>query len=79
MKEMKILNRIVRIDHEGLAYEADPRHVELLVKSLGLEDCKFSSTPGTTEHDLRGEGLLEIPCRQLKQIKPAIDSNRPAI
>ena len=27
-------------------YEADPRHVELLAKSLGLENCKPVATPG---------------------------------
>ena len=45
-KEIRILNRIVRITDEGLMYEADPRHVELLAKSLGLQDCKPVATPG---------------------------------
>ena len=39
-KEMRILNRYVRITERGLSYEADPRHVELLARSLGLEDYK---------------------------------------
>ena len=39
-KEMKLLNRIVRVLDRGLAYEADPRHVELLAKALGLETCR---------------------------------------
>ena len=34
-KEMKILNRILRVCKEGLRYEADPRHVELLAKRFG--------------------------------------------
>ena len=33
-KEVRVLNRIVRIDSEGVPYEADPRHVELLGQSL---------------------------------------------
>ena len=45
-KEKRVLNRIVRIDSNGLHYEADPRHVELLAKSLGLEECKTVVTPG---------------------------------
>ena len=32
---------------EGLKYEADPRHGELLGRALGLEACKPYSTPGT--------------------------------
>ena len=36
-KEMKILNRIVRIAPDGLLYVADQMHVERLAKGLGLE------------------------------------------
>ena len=46
LKEMRVLNRIIRVVPEGLTYEADPRHVELLVRSLNLEDCKKVGTPG---------------------------------
>jgi hypothetical protein len=46
LKEMRVLNRIVRIDDYGLRYEADPRHVELLARSLNLEQCKPVVTPG---------------------------------
>ena len=35
--EIRILNRIVRITPNGVLYEADPRHHELLVRSMGLE------------------------------------------
>ena len=45
-KEIRILNRIVRIMPNGISYEADPRHAELLVKSLGLGECKPVMTPG---------------------------------
>ena len=37
-KEVRILNRILRLTGEGLLYEADPRHVEILTRSLGVED-----------------------------------------
>ena len=46
LKEMRVFNRIVRIDDHGLRYEADPRHVEELAKSLNLENCKSVVTPG---------------------------------
>ena len=45
-KEMRVLNRIVRVSPEGLSYEADPRHCELLAKSLGLQEAKTVATPG---------------------------------
>ena len=36
-KEMKLLNKILRIDDHGLLSEADPRHVALLARELDLE------------------------------------------
>ena len=45
-KEIRRLNRVLRMTPTGIAWEADPRHVELLVKSLGLEECRAVVTPG---------------------------------
>ena len=60
--EIKILNRILRLTPEGLTYEADPRHVDLLASSMNLDASKGVGTPGakdpvadyaaaTTKHD----------------------------
>lgn len=48
-REIKVLNRIARISAHGLAYEAGPRHAELLGKALGLEQCKCYGTPGSND------------------------------
>ena len=40
------MNRIIRVGQDGLKYEADPRHVELLAASLGLTGCSPVKTPG---------------------------------
>ena len=45
-KEVSILNRVVRWEKDHLRYEADPRHVEKLLRDEGLEDCKSLATPG---------------------------------
>ena len=37
----------------GLLYEADPRHAELLAKSMGLDDCKKVATPGVKKAFLK--------------------------
>ena len=37
VQEIKILNRVLRIDEGGVKYEADPRHSELLAAQLGLK------------------------------------------
>ena len=35
LKELRVLNRVLRWKGWGIAYEADPRHAELLVRALG--------------------------------------------
>ena len=46
LKEIRMLNRIIRVTPVGLLYEADPRHAELLAKSMGLDNCKHVTSPG---------------------------------
>ena len=46
IKEIRLLNRIIRITPVGLMYEADPRHAELPAKSMNLGNCKHVATPG---------------------------------
>ena len=36
--ELRILNKIVRMTADGVELEADPRHVEMVIKELGLQD-----------------------------------------
>ena len=45
-KEVRVLNRIVRWTSEGVEYEADPRHVEQIVRDLDLIGAKPVTTPG---------------------------------
>ena len=45
-KEGQVLNRVIRRTSSGWELEADLRHAELIVQSLGLEDCKTVATPG---------------------------------
>ena len=46
-KDMRVLNRIVRISGDALLYEPDPRHVELLARDLGLDmGATYRATPG---------------------------------
>ncbi len=43
-REISILNRIVKWTSEGIQYEADPRHAELIIQHLGLEGAKGCKT-----------------------------------
>lgn len=69
--EVRILNRIVHITPTGVRYEADPRHHELLVRSMGLEAGSSVITPGIKPAEpetsvVKGE---EMQC-----IAPVMDS-----
>ena len=46
LKEMRVLNRILRVTDTAILYEADLRHAEMMIKSFGLEDSKSVVTPG---------------------------------
>ena len=54
--QIKMLNRVVSLTEEGLVYEADPRHCELLVSSLNLGESNSVGTPGVkpSDRDERG-------------------------
>ena len=45
--EIRILNKVLRATSEGIELEADPRHAELVVKELGLDNAKASLVPGS--------------------------------
>ena len=45
-QEARILNRIIRVDENQISYEADPRHIELLARSLNLTTCRFTGATG---------------------------------
>ena len=50
LKQVNILYRIVSWDgSRGIVYEADPRHAEIVIDQLELQDAKDISTPGTRE------------------------------
>lgn len=53
--EGKVLHRVLRASEAGWEIEADPRHAELVIEQLGVEQEKGVATPGvpgTEEDDL---------------------------
>ena len=53
-KTVRILNRIIRWTHAGIRVEADPRHVEILTKEMGLNEANVVITPGAKAHEGNG-------------------------
>ena len=50
--DIRILNRIAAVTPEGVTYEADPRHVDILLNSLGLSAANAVVTSGMKEFDV---------------------------
>ena len=48
-KSVRILNRIATRTEEGIEYEADQRHAEMILKELVLCSARPMSTPGTID------------------------------
>ena len=44
-----LLNRVLSWNSEGIQYEADQRHVEILLETTGYQDVKGVVTPGINE------------------------------
>ena len=60
-KQIKILNRVVSWhDTQGILYEADPRHTEIIIKQLQLTEAKAASTPGTKEEGNTSENNEQL-------------------
>ena len=58
--ELRILNRVVRWGSEGLTYEADPRHADILREGIAGAARSLSS-PGTLSKDLNPEDDEALP------------------
>ena len=62
-KELRVRGRMICFTKEGLRYEPDPRHVEAVVRDLGLEEAKPTLTLWAREADGRSEkgiGMKEL-------------------
>ena len=61
-KQVNILNRIAMWDNtRGITYEADPWHVEIIIKQLQLNGAKPVSRPGTRDEGRTREGNKMLP------------------
>ena len=64
VKEVKILIKIVRLTGEGVELEADPRHAELVVRELGVGNCRTTRVPGSKMVSERSEARVTKPSRR---------------
>ena len=76
--KIRILNRILTLTKDGLVYEADPRHVDLLSGSLGLTDANSVLTPGVKdpEPDYQAEKTHEDEHDSMKDQEEKVQALR---
>ena len=58
---MTFLGRVLTWEAAGIRYEADPRHAELVIQGLGLEEGKPANTPGVPQSEMRDEDDTSNP------------------
>ena len=58
-QQVRILNRVIEWGARGLTYEADQRHVEIIIRELNLEGGKATATPGTRDDAANGSSMYE--------------------
>ena len=49
VKQLRILNRVIRWGEDGLEWEVDQRHTELFISQLDLSKAKAAVTPGVKD------------------------------
>ena len=51
VKQVKFLGRTIRREEDGFTWEADTKHVRILLEESGMEDCKSLSLPLAREDE----------------------------
>merc|ERR1711940_193151 len=60
-RSIRILNRVLEWSRDGITYESDHRHAEIIVSQLGLNSsAKSLTTPGKREEAEGGEMELTV-------------------
>ena len=57
--QVRVLNRVLTWSTDGISYEADPRHAEVVIQELGLSEAKDVATPWTKEEGTTKEDTEE--------------------
>ena len=68
VQQVRFLNRVITWEHGGLTWEPDPRHVELIVRQLGLENAKPLKVPGVKEETRRTKKEMEADIAGIQHI-----------
>ena len=59
--DVRILNPVLRWTFEGIEYEPDQRHAELVIQRMGLETGKPSGVTGVATDNLKDDEREKYP------------------
>ncbi len=60
-REVKILNRTLRWTQDGIEYESDPKHAELVVRECEVETGRIARFPGSKKDESREDDQALSP------------------
>ena len=75
VKQVKFLGRTIRREADGFTWEADTKHVRILLEESGMEDCKSLSLPLAREDEQLDDNNMEekeMNIDQAKQFRRAV-------
>ena len=75
VQSVKVFNRQISWKAGEIHWEADPRHVEVFAKHLGLEGASTGKTPRTTRTRLSGTETSRVR-RTDWNVRPPVTSTR---
>ena len=74
-QEIRVLNRILTWTEEGIQYEPDQRHAELVIRDLGLTGCKAVTTPGCRDDANRASDIGDIESDEQAPLLPSREAS----
>ena len=75
-EQIKIFNRILALTADGLEYEADPRHVDLLASSMALSASHSVTTPGVKEPEADDSATKQDESNENQLLNPDGDNRK---
>eukprot|EP00973_Karenia_brevis_P035574 4905582-Karenia_brevis.AAC.1 len=68
-KQLKVLNRIITYTQDGIEYEPDPRHAEIIVQELGLHASNSVCSPGVANEPVKKDDEEKLQAAEATKYK----------
>ena len=72
-REISILNRTIAWTKDGLTYEADQRHAEIVIRELGLQEARATATPGARDELAKASAPGDAEAVEIEDESPPLN------